>query len=92
MKKTEMEAIIITKEDLNSFKNEIIQEFIKLVNKAEKGETSAWLRTRDVCRILNLSTSTLQNLRNSGKIPFKKINGAILYKRADIETLFDSVK
>ena len=87
-----MEIIVISKEDFDSFKNEIIQEVSKLVGNAEKGKESIWLRTRDVCKILNLSTSTLQNLRNNGKIPFKKLNGAILYKRTDIESLLDEKK
>ena len=84
-----MDVILISKEEFDSFKNEIIQEISKLVGNTEKGKESIWLRTRDVCKILNLSTSTLQNLRNNGKIPFKKLNGAILYKRADIESLLD---
>lgn len=87
-----MDVIVISKEEFDSFKNEIIQELAKLVGKAEKEEQSTWLRTRDVCRILNLSTSTLQNLRNSGKVPFTKLNGTIFYKRVDIESLFDSAK
>jgi excisionase family DNA binding protein len=85
-----MEAIIITKADLNSFRDEIIREFTKIVNNKQNGQTDPWLRTRDVCKLLNLSTSTLQNLRNAGKIPFKKLNGTILYRRADIESLLEN--
>lgn len=87
-----MDVIIISKKEFDSFKNEIIQEISQLVGKSGIGEPSTWLRTSDVCRILKLSTSTLQNLRNSGKIPFTKLNGAILYRRTDIESLFDTAK
>ena len=89
-KTTDMEVIVISKQDLDSFKDEIIQELSKYCGRADQGEESTWLRTRDVCRILNLSTSTLQNLRNNNKIPFTRLEGSILYKRADIESFLES--
>lgn len=87
-----MEALLITKQDLNSFKNEIILEITRIVNKSKSEDSAVWLRTRDVCKILKLSASTLQNLRNNGKIPFTKLNGVILYKRTDIDSLLETSK
>lgn len=86
-----MEAFLISKEDLNSFKNEIILEITRIV-KSKNEETEVWLRTRDVCKLLKVSASTLQNLRNNGKIQFQKLNGVILYKRTNIESLFEPLK
>lgn len=86
-----MEAFLISKEDLNSFKNEIILEITRIV-KFKNEVSEVWLRTRDVCKLLKVSASTLQNLRNNGKMPFKKLNGIILYKRTDIESLIDNSK
>lgn len=82
-----MDAIIITKQDLDQFKNEIIQEIISTMNTPRPDLTEPWLRSRDVCKILRISPSTLQNLRNNGKIPFHKLNGLILYKKSDIDSL-----
>jgi len=91
MKKGDMEAFLISKDDLKSFKNEIILEITKIV-KSKNEDSEVWLRTRDVCKLLKVSASTLQNLRNNGKMPFKKLNGIILYKRTDIESLIDNSK
>jgi len=89
LKNDEMDAIIITKQDLDQFKNEIIQEIIRTMNTSKPEPAEKWLRTRDVCRALKISPSTLQNLRNNGKVPFHKLNGLILYKKSDIESLFE---
>jgi hypothetical protein len=89
-KTTDMEVIVISKQDLDSFKDEIIQELSKYYGRADIGAENTWLRTRDVCRILNLSTSTIQNLRNKNLIPFTKLEGSILYKSADIESFLES--
>lgn len=87
LKNNEMEAIIITKQDLDQFKNEIIREIINTMNTPRSELSEPWLRTREVCKVLRISPSTLQNLRNNGKIPFHKLNGLILYKKADIDSL-----
>lgn len=87
LKKYEMDAIIITKQDLDQFKNEIIREIINTMNTPQSELAEPWLRTRDVCKVLRISPSTLQNLRNNGKIPFHKLNGLILYKKTDIDSL-----
>ena len=90
LKNNEMEAIIITKQDLDQFKNEIIREIINTMNTPRSDLAEPWLRTRDVCKVLRISPSTLQNLRNNGKIPFRKLNGVILYRKSDIESLFEN--
>ena len=87
-----MDAIIITKQDLDQFKSEIIQEIRNNMSGSGSDNSRQWLRTRDVCRILKISPSTLQNLRNNGKVPFHKLNGLILYKKSDIDSLFEIQK
>ncbi len=43
-------------------------------------ETSElWVRSKDACKLLKLSTCELMHARESGKIPFKKIGNAFLY-------------
>lgn len=87
-----MDAVIITKQDLDEFKNEFFLVITKIIRNTKQENTEAWLRTRDVCRMLKISPSTLQNLRNNGKIPFQKLNGVILYKNSDIDSLFEIQK
>lgn len=42
------------------------------------------LTNREVCQLLRISSRTLQNWRDTGKIPFIRLKGKILYKESDI--------
>lgn len=85
----------ITKEDLRDLKIEIINEFKKIV-KAEISNYSSvenefeWLRSKCVRKIMNIAPATLQNLRISGKIRYKKVMGSYYYNKKDIHNLFES--
>lgn len=41
-----------------------------------------YLTNREVCQLLRISSRTLQNWRDTGKIPFIQIKGKILYKES----------
>lgn len=43
-----------------------------------------FLSNRDVCRVLHISARTLQDWRDTGKIPFIQIKGKILYKESEV--------
>lgn len=43
-----------------------------------------FLSNRDVCRMLQISSRTLQDWRDRGEIPFIQIKGKILYKQSDV--------
>lgn len=49
-----------------------------------------WLDADQVTEALKISTRTLQNLRDTGLIPYSRINGKFYYKAADIEKLLES--
>lgn len=44
-----------------------------------------FLTTKEVCKLLCISPRTLQEWRNTGKIPFIKIGGKVLYEEKDIK-------
>ena len=48
-----------------------------------------YLTGEEVCSLLQLSTRTLQEYRNSGTLPFYKIGGKILYKQSDIQAMLE---
>lgn len=50
----------------------------------------AWIDSQDVLDILKISKRTLPTLRNSGSLPFSRINGKYYYKLADIEKLLEA--
>lgn len=43
-----------------------------------------YFTNREVCQLLRISSRTLQNWRDTGKIQFIKLQGKILYRESDI--------
>lgn len=79
---------IITKEDLQQFKNELIQEIRSFI-KPVQPESKEWLRSSDVRKMLKISPGTLQNLRINGTLRFTRIGKIMFYKYEDIIRLLD---
>lgn len=46
-----------------------------------------YLTNREVCQLLHISSRTLQNWRDTRKIPFIRLKGKILYRESKISTL-----
>ncbi|NDV79435.1 helix-turn-helix domain-containing protein [Dysgonomonas sp. 511] len=61
---------------------------IQLALKNRASNDNRLLTSKEVCKLLCISPRTLQEWRNTGKIPFIKIGGKVLYRRKDIESLF----
>lgn len=86
-----MEIDMVTKKDLQQFKQEMLEEMRSILenNKAEAKDSRRWLRSAEVRKMLGISPGTLQNLRINGMLPYKKIGGSIYYSRADIERMME---
>jgi hypothetical protein len=82
-----MAANIITTEDLQSFRIELLEEIKKLLLQRHPVQTQRWLKSHQVRRMLTISPGTLQNLRINGTMPFTKIGGVIFYDAQDIEKM-----
>lgn len=63
-----------------------------LVLKQTKTEKfkQAWIDGQDVMLALKISKRTLQTLRDTGILPYSRINGKFYYKVADLEKLLES--
>jgi len=83
----------ITKDDLRQLSLIIVDEIRKLIqlNSTYKNDVASpeWLKSRVVRKLLDISAGSLQNLRITGKIRFKKVLGSYYYNRADIMNLFN---
>lgn len=83
---------IITKDDLRQFGLQLINDFRKIVEKTqtlEKNEIHPeWLKSRVVRKLMDMSAGSLQNLRVTGKVKFKKILGSYYYNKTDLMNLF----
>ena len=70
-----MSAEVVTKEDLQLFRIQLLDDFKKMFSGiSQKEEPLEWVKSGQVRKILNVSPGTLQNLRISGKLTPKKIN------------------
>ena len=71
------EIVILTSEELDSFKAELLREFRKFKKPDPRPK---WLRSSEVCEMLSISPSVLQQLRINGDIPSTKLStGTWLY-------------
>ena len=87
-----MAANIITLEDLQSFKQELLTELQKILTQRQTLPARKWLKSHEVRRLLTLSSGTLQNLRVNGTLPFTKIGGVIFYDYDDIQKMIEENK
>lgn len=87
-----MAMTIITLEDLQNFKQELLAEIQKLFSQRQTTPTHKWLKSHEVRRLLTLSPGTLQNLRVNGTLPFTKIGGVIFYDYDDIQKMIQEHK
>lgn len=44
-----------------------------------------YLTNQEVCQLLRISSRTLQNWRDTGKIPFIRLKGKILYRESRVK-------
>jgi len=86
-----MAAEIITKEDLNEFRERLLNDIKNLLGKPSE-EPKKWLKSYQVKNMLRISPGTLQNLRVNGTLGFTKIGGIIYYKYEDIIKMMDGKK
>lgn len=78
-----MAAEIITKEDLQEFGQQLLNQIKGLLGQAIE-EPKKWLKSYQVKNLLKISDNTLQTLRDNGTIPFTKIGGILYYSIDDI--------
>lgn len=67
-------------------------ELLDTIGQALKNRTThlngeKFLSNRDVCEMFHISSCTLQDWRDTGRIPFIQIKGKILYKESKIVKL-----
>jgi hypothetical protein len=83
---------VMTKEDLRQFGLvlfEKIQTAFANANFADKNSMDPeWLKSKAVRKLLDISAGSVQNLRTTGKIRFKKVLGSYYYSKEDLQKLF----
>ena len=81
-----MAVSIITKEDLQEFKTELLEDIKNLFN-IKVSEQKLWLRSSEVKELLKISSGTLQNLRIKGTLSYTRVGGPLYSNYKDIEKM-----
>ncbi|MGK7392607.1 MAG: helix-turn-helix domain-containing protein [Candidatus Cyclobacteriaceae bacterium M2_1C_046] len=86
-----MSVNIVTKEDLEDFKRELLQNMQDLL-KGDAGPQKKWLKSSEVRKLLKISPGTLQNLRVNGHLPYTRVGGTLFYAYQDIIEMLEENK
>lgn len=79
-----MEIIVADKNQLEQIINRAVIKAVESRNGTGDREPDEVLTDREAQKFLRKSRSTLQRWRNEGILPFKKVNGSVLYRRSDL--------
>lgn len=80
----------ITKEDLRQFGLHLMDSLRKVIQKEVPKDDNdpEWVKGRVVRKMMDMSAGTLQNLRVTAKVRYKKILGSYYYNKFDLQKLF----
>ena len=84
-----MSMTILTKEDLEEFRLQLLDDIRQLIKPTEAKLVKPWLKNAEVMKLLDISANTLQRLRVSGSLPSSKVGGVRYYRYEDIERLLN---
>lgn len=83
-----MAVELITKEDLHSFRQDLLQDIKQLLSSTTPKQKE-WLKSPEVRQLLKISPGTLQNLRINGTLRFTRIGSIIYYSYEDITKILN---
>ena len=83
---------IVTKEDLRQFGLLLLDKIQAVFKDKDSGRKEPlepeWLKSKAVRKLLDISAGSVQNLRMTQKIRFKKVLGSYYYNKEDLLKLF----
>jgi hypothetical protein len=83
---------LVTLDDLEKFRVNLLMDIRKILDGQLSKPPKRWLKSREVRKLLNISGGTLQTLRNTGQLPFKRVGGLMFYDAAEIDLTLTSPK
>jgi hypothetical protein len=81
---------VITKDDLQSFRMQLLNDIRQLLIPQEAKLIKPWLKNNEVKKLLGISSNTIQRLRIAGKLRSTKVGGVHYYQYEEIERLLNS--
>ena len=83
-----MIANVVTMEDLQQFKKELLDEIKNLLSNSAPVKKQ-WLKSSNVREMLGISPGTLQTLRINGTLSYTKVGGTLYYEYPDVVKIFE---
>ncbi len=90
-----MEVITIEKktfEEMTAKFDEFVNRVERICHRNSAKGMGEWLDNQDVCRILNISSRTLQTLRDNGILAYSQISHKIYYRPEDVQRIVPIVE
>lgn len=81
---------VITKDDLQTFRMQLLNDIRQLLIPQEAKLIKPWLKNAEVKKLLGISSNTIQRLRIAGKLRSTKVGGVHYYRYEDIENLLNN--
>jgi hypothetical protein len=85
-----MSIEVITKDDLQTFRMQLLSDIRQLLIPQEAKLIKPWLKNNEVKQLLGISSNTIQRLRIAGKLRSTKVGGVHYYRYEDIEKLLNN--
>lgn len=83
-----MNVELLTKEDFKAL-DEKLDRILETLSAKKNSEPGEWLKSAEVKAILNCSDATLKNYRDSGALPYSKIEGTYYYSAKCVSTMLE---
>ena len=80
---------IVTREDLQSFRIQLLND-IKQLLETPAQPAKEWLKSQEVRKLLKISAGTLQKLRINGTLRYTRMGTIMYYKYEDIVKVLES--
>ncbi len=85
-----MATTVLTMEDLEDFKTELLKEIKMLFQSNATEKQKSWLKSFEVRKMLGISPGTLQTLRINGTLPYTKMGGVLYFDNDEIQRILVS--
>ena len=82
---------IATKKDIEQLERNLLESFRKIAKESDFS-VKKYLRSAEVCTMLGISLSSLQNLRILGHLPYSKVSGTLVYEYKDVIKMIEDNK
>ncbi|MDQ2752302.1 MAG: helix-turn-helix domain-containing protein [Bacteroidota bacterium] len=83
---------LITVEDLQEFKRQLLIELIAELKAQINIVPKKWLKSHEVRKLLKISPGTLQTLKSTGTIPYTKLGGLHLFDYEELQDILEKNK